>query len=48
MSLLIGQELKAYLLSFIPAISLDGVTRNRGFGAMISSFPLRYMAATCF
>ena len=29
------------------ASSLDGVTRNRGFLAMISSIPLRYIAATC-
>jgi hypothetical protein len=27
--------------------SLDEVTRNRGFLAMISSIPLRYIAATC-
>ena len=30
------------------ASSLDGVTRNRGFWAMISSIPLRYIAATCY
>jgi hypothetical protein len=41
-------EVNHYFLDYLAASSLDEVKRNRGFLAMISSIPLRYIAATCF